>query len=94
MSRALQKVKIEVNESGTVASSSTGESGSGVLSLSPGLPGGAHIWDDSRGSALPASPLCAEGSTLTPPVSLSLEGGPTRPGSPAPHSMAPEVPSR
>lgn len=29
MSQALQKVKIEVNESGTVASSSTGESGSG-----------------------------------------------------------------
>lgn len=29
MSQALQKVKIEVNESGTLASSSTGESGSG-----------------------------------------------------------------
>lgn len=29
VSQALQKVKIEVNESGTLASSSTGESGSG-----------------------------------------------------------------
>lgn len=70
MSQALQKVKIEVNESGTVASSSTGESGSpkgpwpgtqtrGELGrlCCPGPPGLSSQSSVSGGESITLSPL-------------------------------------
>lgn len=80
VAQALQKVKIEVNESGTVASSSTGEWGSACVSPPPG--GGGQ------------SP-CREGAPSKPShhpppnLFLRVENGSTSPGTLLPRLWLP-----
>lgn len=102
VSQALQKVKIEVNESGTVASSSTGESASGeswqVLAqcLQDGPLFGTQTRREPAALLHQASPLelhsCADSIILSPLASVSQPrkwaGFPWDPS----HLMAPEVP--
>lgn len=85
VAQALQKVKIEVNESGTVASSSTGEWGSACISPPPGAGGGGGGGSHPAGREPRASPV----TTLPQTCSSVWKMAPLPPGTLLPRLWLP-----